>query len=77
LDARILKEILALFCEAIGMAINLQKYVYFLEVDEVMKNSITNIVEFPVYDLQAGIQYLGFHLKENNYGIEDWKWLLS
>jgi hypothetical protein len=34
-------------------------------------------VAFLTYDLQGDIQYFGFLLKENKYGIEDWKYLLS
>jgi len=50
--------------------INLQNStIYFPEVDEALKNSISNLVVFPTYDLQGGIQYLRFRLKENKYDI--------
>lgn len=56
---------------------NLKSALYFLEIDEALRMQLSNLFDFSIHEMQAGIKYLGFMLKPNKYGMDDWKWLLS
>jgi hypothetical protein len=38
---------------------------------------IERIFPFKHLEFDKGLKYLGFNLKPNNYGKEDWRWFLS
>jgi hypothetical protein len=74
LEGRVLNDILDLFYGATRMVININKSaIFFPELEEDLRLSISTLFSFPSYDLQDGIKYLGFKLKPNNYGTKDWK----
>jgi hypothetical protein len=72
------KDIPSLFYDALGMLININKYMIFLpNVEEEFRNIFSNQFNFPLQALGEGIKYLGFMSKPNNYGIANRSWLLS
>ena len=28
-------------------------------------------------DISAGLKYLGYHIKQNDYKVNDWRWLIA
>jgi hypothetical protein len=77
-EGKILKDIPSLFCDAMGMLININKSTIFLpNVEEEFRNIFSNRFNFPLQALGEGIKYLGFMSKPNNYGIANQSWLLS
>jgi len=77
-DTRVLKEILDLFSKATGMEINAGKSTlstHLLRPEEVA--SLTNSFPFITTGLDAGLKYLGFSLKANQYLKRDWVWLIG
>jgi hypothetical protein len=60
------------------MVINPQKSSLTLIIlDEEVVDLYSSFFHFSTQDLSIGIKYLGFHLKENNYHKEYWRWLLE
>jgi hypothetical protein len=76
-DLSTLKNILTLFCIAIGMKINLEKSNLLLNhCSEVEEATFTNLFLARRRQLNEGIKYLGFNLKPDCYKKEDWAWLI-
>jgi hypothetical protein len=70
--------ILRLFCKASGMVINCQKSCFIaqnIEPDLARNLSTVFNIHFQVFD--DGMKYLGYFLKENNYRVADWNWLIK
>jgi hypothetical protein len=60
------------------MMVNVGKSrVSFLEVSEENKLYLLNLFPYTKVDLQAGIKYLGFYLKPNDYSKRDWGWMIT
>jgi hypothetical protein len=60
------------------MVINPQKSsLTLIGLAEGIMDIYSSFFPFPTHDLSLGIKYLGFHLKENKYRKEDWRWLLA
>ena len=77
-EAERLSKILILFCKATRMQINVQKStITTFNLEE--ESMSTLLVLFPLlhFALDDGIIYLGYRLKPNSYGKEDWNWLLA
>jgi len=50
---------------------------YFLDLVEEECVEIQNIFKFSSHDIGGRVKYPMFVLKPNNYGKEDWKWLIA
>ena len=50
---------------------------YYSRMDESELITIQNIFSFNVDKIDAGMKYLGFHLKPCRYLMIDWDWLIS
>jgi hypothetical protein len=77
-DAEKLHTILDLFGRVTGMQINARKStlsVHKLEAEEM--TYYHSLYPYEVKDFDAGLKYLGFHIKLNYYKKEDWSWLLA
>ena len=60
------------------MEVTVGKYaLYTYGLNDNLFTRIKGIFSFQHLDFYSGPKYLGFFLKPNNYGKEDWKWLLS
>ena len=60
------------------METSLQKSSFlYHNVSDASLTQIQGLFPFKGYPLDKGIKYLGFILKPNCYGIEDWKWLVK
>jgi len=77
-DTRVLKDILDLFTKATGMEINATKSTLTTHLlrPEALED-LTRVFPFNTVDLDAGLKYLGFSLKENAFLIQDWSWLIG
>jgi hypothetical protein len=67
------KEVLELFCKAIGMAFNPQKSMFLearWEVEDL--NILKELFPFDVKPIDVGFKYLGFYIKPNYYTRVDW-----
>ena len=49
----------------------------YLNLEEEEMDWLNNIFIFPFVDMQAGLKYLGFILKPNDYNRKDWIGLLE
>jgi hypothetical protein len=77
-DAGKLHDILDLFSLATGMVINGGKSMIITQnMDEEEIEEYRNFFSFEIKGLDAGLKYLGFHLKPNSYKKVDWMWLLA
>jgi hypothetical protein len=77
-DVEKLAIILDLFGKAMSMQINSRKSTlstHNMEREEV--EHYMDIFSFEQRELDEGLNYLGFHLKPNNYRKVDWLWLLE
>lgn len=71
-DGNLLKEILALFCEAMGMLINVKKSaIYLSDAQGPHRQLFPSLFNFPIHEMGDGLKYLGFNLKPNKYGSAD------
>jgi hypothetical protein len=69
----VLKEALALFCEATGMSIILEKFAIYLVDDQGPHRLLLNsLLNFSIHAMGDSFKYLGFNLKPNSYGSDDW-----
>jgi hypothetical protein len=69
-EAQTIEDILELFCDPSGMVINICKsVVYFLEVDDDIKQYIVGLFNFTSHDMHASLKYLRFSLQPNNYTL--------
>jgi len=60
------------------MKINIQKSILsFTELGREEEELYKRLFPFTPLDFSAGLKYLGFQLKPNNYLKKDWKWLIS
>jgi hypothetical protein len=60
------------------MQINIQKSTLsFTELGREEEELYKRLFPFTPLDFSAGLKYLGFQLKPNNYLKKDWKWLIS
>jgi len=76
MDIYSLKVALDLYCEAICIKVNLNKYCLIpncLSVNLLFQ--VEPLFHFPQNDLEEGFKYLGFFLKPNSYIFVDWLWL--
>jgi hypothetical protein len=77
-ESRKMQEILLLYHKATSMEVNYLKYViYFNSPSDVDEQHSKALFSFRNLKLQDGLKYLGFTLKPNGYGKNDWTWLLS
>lgn len=71
------KDLLDLFCKATGMIINIPKScIYFQNLCSADCLILGRLFPFEFKGLSEGFKYLGYHLKPNDYLIQDWKWLI-
>jgi len=60
------------------MQINIQKSTLsFTDLEREEEELYKRLFPFTPLDFSAGLKYLGFHLKPNNYLKKDWKWLIT
>ena len=72
------KEILDTFCSATGMEISVAKSSFlFNDIDETVRQRISNFLPFKMDPLTLGFKYLGYYLKPLGYGIKDWRWFIQ
>lgn len=58
------------------MEANIGKSCIFYEEDRGgLAMEITQMFNFKSAPLSSSFKYLGFHLKPNSYGIQDWRWI--
>jgi hypothetical protein len=77
-DATKLKEILELYCIAISMTINMKtSSICFNGMEENHIKRVLQFFPYNVYGIQDGLKFLGFFIKPNDYGINDWRWLIA
>ena len=77
-DAITIGESLDLFSKATGMEVNAGKSsitTHFLRDEE--RHAFVRIFPYNSAGLDVGMNYLGFHLKPNDYRKNDWSWLLE
>ena len=75
---QILCQGLDLFHSATGMVINEDKStINWANLSEDAIRSLGMFLRFQSQDLDAGVKYLGFFLKPNDYRRKDWVWLLA
>ena len=73
-----LVEGIKLFHSATGMLINEGKYsVSWANLSLVEIRVLSSYFNFQCNELDAGVKYLGFFFKPNNYQKCDWMWLFS
>jgi hypothetical protein len=48
-----------------------------MDCEEASRLALVNIFPFPSHELNEGLNYLGYRIKPNNYGLKDWGWLVS
>ena len=66
------KAILDIFCEALGMSINVNKSCFLQkDIDETSLQRITGILPYRFDDLRKGFSYLGYFLKPSGYLVKD------
>jgi hypothetical protein len=76
MELRSIKEILDIYCQAIGMEVNMVKSSkLFNELEDEIKTQIKYLFPINYSDLDQGIKYLGFKLEPNDYKYADWIWL--
>jgi hypothetical protein len=74
---RKMHEILQLYCKATGMEVNyLNSAIYFNELGDMDEKQLKVLFPFKNVLFQDGLKYLGFNIKPNGYGKNDWTWLL-
>jgi hypothetical protein len=74
----VMKDIMAIFCAAYSMQINVNKTNFFTNTIpiEVLDHMDENL-PYEHKELVEGFKYLGFDLKPNSYSHEDWLWLVK
>jgi hypothetical protein len=73
----VLKELLTSFFQGSSMEINWQKSCFLTHnLDDALLKRIEKAFEIPSIKLDQGMKYLGFHLKPNDYRVNDWLWHL-
>jgi hypothetical protein len=78
IDCITLKNIVSLFNAAMSMIINENKLaIYLPKCNEYFKALFSNMFPFAIKEIGEGLKYLGFTIKPNKYGKEDWAWLVS
>ena len=71
-------EIFSKFCAATGMLENEGKScIYHNEKYRELYEEICKLFNFRIEKLDSGFKYLGFHMKPNNYRVDDWSWLVE
>jgi len=64
------KEILDLFCDTTGVVVNFNNFsIYFLTMVDEIRQHLSKLFSFPLFELENGIKYLWYVLKLKNYGI--------
>ena len=72
------KILLDLFFLATGMSISEEKSSFlYNEIDDIVRDSVVDILTFKMDPLSMGFKYLGFYLKPMGYHANDWRWLLN
>jgi hypothetical protein len=64
------------FCNWYGNYLG-KSALYTHGIDDFLSAKLGRIFPFQHLSFSGGLIYLGFNLKPNNYGKEDWRWLLS
>ena len=49
----------------------------FNDIDEIVRQRISNFLPFKMDPLSSGFKYLGYFLKPLGYGIKDWRWFIQ
>lgn len=77
-DTTCFKNVLSLFCKATGMVPNYKKsnimLVSFLQKE---KRHALHQFQFTRQEMEAGLKYLGFILKPNDYRFMNWTWVIA
>ena len=72
------KTLLDLFYSATSMSISEVKSSFlYNEFDQIIKDSVVDILPYKMDPLSKGFKYLGFFLKPMGYCANDWRWLLN
>ena len=59
------------------MEINVDKSSFlYNNIDEAIRQQISNIMPYKMEPISAGFKYMGYHLNPLGYGIKDWRWFL-
>lgn len=70
---RLMMKFLQLFYEGTSIEVHFNNVViYSLNINGVLVNQLRNIFPFDRLDLNDGLKYLGFRLKPNGYGKQEW-----
>ena len=61
-------SIISLFCDASGLAVNVQKSDFVYSCDDMeIRNQIASLLPYKMTGLEGVFKYLGFFLKPNGY----------
>ena len=67
-----IQDILHVFCQASGLVINVQKFVFLhAGVAPELLQSLKYLLHFPCKELAMGFKYLGYLMKPDCYKLED------
>jgi len=73
-----IEKILTLFSATTDMTINVIKSDVYLPYEkEESMTLLSNMFHFTIKVLKEGLQYMGFTIKPNKYGITNWSWIIS
>ena len=65
-------SIISLFCDASGLAVNVQKSIFVCSCNDMeIRNQIASLLPYKMIGLEGGFKYLGFFLKPNGYNKGD------
>ena len=71
-------SIISLFCDASGLAVNVQKSNFLYSCNDMeIRNQIASLLPYNITGLEGGFKYLSFFLKPNGYKKGDWEWLIK
>ena len=72
------ETILDMYCEALGMCINMDKCCFLYNNVEVeILNMISSSLPFKYEHISLGFKYLGYFIKPLGYFVKDWYWLIK
>ena len=71
-ELKVLHTIMEIFCNAIGMEVNAEKYnIYTNKIQVGTLIGLNKLFQFKNGQMEDGFRYLGFILKLNNYRVND------
>ena len=77
-DINALWEIVHIFYKSTKIVVNILNFpIIFNGLNDHLVGGISQPFELKVVKFLEGLKYLGFYLKPNSYGKQDWGWPIS